>query len=651
MADNVIGGLGSVMPQEEAPAAPSAKPNVDDYVSRVQRQQEESFKALDERRKRLLELSGSRKNQTFDPQLLALSAALARPTKTGSFGESLGYAAEALGTEQERQLQREQADAKLELELEQATQEQKRRMLGDQFLMSMTGGQRPPTAPAAPMGNAPMPSAPMGNAPMGGAPSAPTAAPVDQGGLDSLTDNQLAVLARSNPELYQVIQSITENRRKREESNLKRREVESKEQSIKRFLPGVGSIEMPITFWNEISNAKDFSEIEKIYQKNNLPLNLVDKPDGGKRFMTAEEIDLQKEEKKAKLTEEPKKYVLPEVGAGTYELLPTEYRARNEARSKSLNALQQWWDKNHPEFNVKIRGATVGGTGGAGNSISPEAPESSEAREVRVAKEKKLGENKATSEVKNRDEIINNAKVADRLAMPAEVIYKLGQDPVRAKAFGLLEQSDIASAFAGVIAEGARIGSYNVGIPAIRDAVAKMSGGNQAEANKIMDTLQTLAKNYSILELNMTRMYLQGEGAITEGERGIVRNISGGVGTRLNVAMAQSEMFMQRSAFDKLVKQELLKWEKSNPNKSFDEFSESPQYKQIFNQFNGNMDKLYNKYYGNPASTPAAPARAPASSSETLPAAAARQVVEGQITTFANGQQWTRRNGQPVKVK
>lgn len=622
MAENVMGGLGSMVEQAEAPvAAPPAAPaapasGIDDYLTKVKKQQEESFAALDARRKKLLELSGSRKQQMFDPQMLALSSALLRPTKTGSFGESLGYATEALGAEQEKQLQREQADAKMQMELEQATQEQKRKMLSQQMMMQMMGG-----SPSIEGGVAPVMDAGQA-APPQVATAKPAAA--QKTGLDQYSDQQLMAFAQADPENSARIDKFIENRRKQEELKIKQSELDVKESSIEKYLPGVGDIKAPKSFWDGLDAATktgDLAKVEKYLNDNNFSLNTVDLPSGGKRVMSKEEIALAQEAQKAKLTEEPKRYTLPEIGIGTFELLPSEYRERNAAKAEGKDALQAWWNKTHPEFNVRILGAK---RPAAGEGTPEEGGvESTESREVRVAKEKKVAEQRATSEVKGRDEIIANAKAADRLTIPAQAIYNLAKDPIRGKALGLLEDPTVGDAFMGVVAQGAQVGSYNVGIPAIRDAVAKLSGGNKEEANKIMSSLQMLAKNFSIIELNLTRMYLQGEGAVTEGERNIVRNISGGVGTRRDVAMSQAEMFLQRADFDMKVKQEMLRWEKANPNKSFDDFGESSAYKNLWSNFNKNMDKVYNKYFGDRSN--AAPASSgegrqlPANSSVNIP--------------------------------
>ena len=648
MAEEITGALTQAQaaqpPQDAQQPAPQPAPlgNKDliaNYFAKVQQQDAAATTALNERRRRLLELTGARQ-QMFDPKMLRLSAALARPTQTGSFGESLGYASAAMADEQEKELARKQQELKLQMEIEQMMQAQGRQMLGNELAANIFANRQAPAASGAPMSApvaqppavaAPAPAMPAVNknspfidgrptgalqaaapaaapAPAPVMPQAPTPqAPMQQsfglpprkkGMFDDLDDDSAFALGLVSPDLAKQIEQNKENQRKARETQIKEAEYGLKSQSIKGVVPGVGDKEMPVDFWNQLRNAQSMDEIKSLYGKYRLPWDVVKEKDGTQRFKTPNEIEFDKEEGKARLTERPEKFTIPELGRGQFELMPSEYRDYRKAKAEGKDALQQWFNSSHPEFGVTVDGAKKVKPAGEAMGV-----ESAGERDIREAKEKKVGEQRAISEVKNRDEIINNAKAADRLQMPAMAIYNLAKDPVRGKALGLLEDPTVGDAFMGVVAQGAQVGSYNVGIPAIRDAVAKLSGNNKEEAAKIMSSLQMLAKNFAIIELNLTRQYLQGEGAVTEGERAIVRNISGGVGTRRDVAMSQAEMFIQRAEFDRRVKQELLAWEKKNPNKSFDEFSESDQYKTLWNALNKNMDTIYNKYYGDKSNT------------------------------------------------
>lgn len=81
---------------------------------------------LDQRREQLMAAMEGRKNRLFDPSLMRLAQGLLAPTKTGSFGESLGYGVGAMADEQEREFARQAQDARLMYELEQSSAQQKK---------------------------------------------------------------------------------------------------------------------------------------------------------------------------------------------------------------------------------------------------------------------------------------------------------------------------------------------------------------------------------------------------------------------------------------------------------------------------------------------------------------------------------------------
>ena len=122
-------------------------------MGRFREEQERLNLAVD----KMIQSLDRRRNLPFDPQLMQLAAAFARPTKTGSFGESLGYAAEAAVKGAEEEFAREQAEAKMGLELQQKKAELARRQLGMETLQqfmpqiaTMTGG--PGVTTGAPTG-------------------------------------------------------------------------------------------------------------------------------------------------------------------------------------------------------------------------------------------------------------------------------------------------------------------------------------------------------------------------------------------------------------------------------------------------------------------------------------------------------------------
>ena len=162
---------------------------------------------------RMRESLDSRKNRMFDPVLMQAAAGFLKPTKTGSFGESLGYAAENAGAASEREMLHDRENQKLEMELLGKEQELRQQLGGDQLISALMGGAKS-TAPP----------------PAGGAVTTPTgqlrvpgsASPVDvttsanpqqvlaaaQAGRIKITDEVLLLANRVAPKLLPALQEI-----------------------------------------------------------------------------------------------------------------------------------------------------------------------------------------------------------------------------------------------------------------------------------------------------------------------------------------------------------------------------------------------------------------------------------------------------------
>jgi hypothetical protein len=106
---------------------------------------------------------------------MAAASGFLRPTKTGGFGESLGYAAEAYAAETDKDLARKQAvdKAKLELAQKQAAMQSQNLMFEHQMQMSGYDPKELTTLVTGPAGGSPLAGAPAGGVPAAdGAPAA-----------------------------------------------------------------------------------------------------------------------------------------------------------------------------------------------------------------------------------------------------------------------------------------------------------------------------------------------------------------------------------------------------------------------------------------------------------------------------------------------
>jgi hypothetical protein len=189
---------------------------------------------------RMRESLDVRKNRLFDPVLMQTAAGFLKPTKTGSFGESLGYAAEGAGAAAERESVFQRENQKLEMELLGKEQELRQQLGGDQLISALMGGPKTAGAPA----------------PAGGAVTtadgqlrvAGTASPVDVASLKTpdqvlgaarqgripITDEVLLLASRVAPKM---LPTLTEIRKAQEGEEKNRIEREKLGQDKRKVVP------------------------------------------------------------------------------------------------------------------------------------------------------------------------------------------------------------------------------------------------------------------------------------------------------------------------------------------------------------------------------------------------------------------------------
>ena len=598
MAEQVQGALnarqGDASTQEATPSFASQVLQ-DSMIAR----QKENADAS-ERTKKLLESLDSRRNMPFNPMLMKLAAGMLRPTKTGSFGESVGYAAEGMSEQAEKEFKQRQEDAKLRFELESKMAEQRRQAAGMEVTNKLFSG-RPVSNSLGTSSNAPSavdsPFPAEGEAvnpakilsvdhpninitgnskkiPLGSSPSIELStrlAENQQQKMPALTLDEKNIYRQVDPEGFKFLEEQEENQRKIDKN---RRDIliPFEVDGVKTFLSPQENDRL-----EKAIEARDEKTVKNILLKKGLSFNYIIDKSGEWSPKSAAQSAADIERAKAESSLEMKDYRIPEIGNDFYPMLPKDYADYRRSKLESPEALEKWLSTYRSKAEDRVVGSEERKAISAG----------------RTTEQQELAKTRAET----RKGYFDNARLAETLSRPAKNIYMLASDPIRSKALGLLEDPTVGDAFLGVIAQGAAVGSFNVGIPAIREAVAKLKGTTDEEKSKIMDSFQALARNYSELELNFTRMYLKGEGAVTEGERKIVRDVSGGLANRRNVALAQAETLMQRTEFDKTVKSELMAWEKKNPGKSIEDFQESKQYTSLKNSLENNMDKIYNKYF------------------------------------------------------
>lgn len=255
MALPAQGGLGQVsQPRPPAPAATDtgqrqaenleslgASTSIKDTVmSDLGDQREALNKALLQMRQSL----DARKNRLFDPVLMQAAAGFLKPTKTGSFGESLGSAAENAGIASEREMAREAENQKLEMELVSKEMELRQQLGGDQLVRQLSGGMNPAGQQVASMG-APPPAGQPGAQPGGQNPQQVLAQAI--AGRIKITDQVLLLSNLIAPKLLPTLQEMRKAQEGEEGNAIKREQlvIDQKrlEQDKRKVIPRGGRTE------------------------------------------------------------------------------------------------------------------------------------------------------------------------------------------------------------------------------------------------------------------------------------------------------------------------------------------------------------------------------------------------------------------------
>jgi hypothetical protein len=547
----------------------------------AEKQMEKLMRALDTRR-----------NMPFDPVMMRVAGALLQPTKTGGFGESVGYAATAGAEEAEKQAARGIDLAKMEFELGQKKLEQQKAM--DALNMRMQFFKQPQGAQpqiAQPLSSVPMASTPEAPAVMPGE-AAPAAAPTFQRRMP--TGMQGLLMAESDPELYKYLSE--EDKRTLEELKfgLQQRETESKERVT--VESGGVKISMPKSDYDKMTSAiekGDFATAEKVYTKHGLEFPFAKDKEGTYRRRTA--VDIARETELAKSVK-PEKFYIPEMG-GSFEMLAGDYADYRAAKKKGKEALQSWIT----EFKSGAPSAAPAAP--SAPSAKSAEPKSTTQRETEAERSKTFAVKGAEETIKMDEQMANVANTAAETQRTANTIISLITDPKYSGAQGYFSQPGFKNALVTFLKEGVRVGDFNVGVPSFGEALKKI-GMSPDEVN----AEALLFQKYGNLQLMVSKLQ-QGQGSVSNYERSVFEKIGGSIDSPLLAMQSAMNALRARSIFDQRNAESYMKWRDRNPDKDGSRYLTSDEYKAEKRAYEQQLEKIEGRFF--PKSKPAAPKTEP----------------------------------------
>ena len=157
--------------------------------------------------------------------------------------------------------------------------------------------------------------------------------------------------------------------------------------------------------------------------------------------------------------------------------------------------------------------------------------------------------------------------------------------------FGIFARPGVTSAVSNLIKEGIQTPTGTLNLAGFEDSMRKlMPGVTQADLDNVTKAAAELAE----IELAFTRLYLAKQGAVTEGERKIVRAIPGTTSSSPEMLRSRMELLKARSQYDIDVVDSFRQWQDNNPGRSYLEFErKSELYKNIKKNFEVETEKIF----------------------------------------------------------
>lgn len=562
--------LGDESMLPEAPVKTSTESAFTNILKSSMERSAATQRALDARKNQLLNLSQQR---MFNPTLMKFAGGMLAPTKTGSFGESLGYAANAAADEQEKEFARQQAFEKLQYELEVESAKQQGTSAIPKLLMQMQQERAQPVQAKAPTAQ------PVGQPSAQPAPTQPAAQPTKARGtgglLPNIPDEQLAIMAM-DPNLAPLAKAEMDLRELRRKGR-----AELVIAGEKRFLYPEEIQEM-----QDLADKGDYEGLKAFYRRMNVPFNYIEDKNvpGGMRLPTASEQEALKsrgvEAEKAKYGEQKEYTVTYAGGTRKFPFTPAQYLEYMDADSKGQG--DEYINK---MFKIKGTGATTSGT----TTTEGVLPKSKSEEAIEQSTETERNKKRVEASEATREALFDSSRAARQLIQNSEQIIQLASDPKTREIFGFFSKPGILNALGTIVSEGMRVGNYAISVPSVEKAL-RNAGATEEEIKASLVAARIFAQN----ELGFRKMFLSGQGSVSNMEGAVIPRFSGDLSDSPGAAKAKAEMTKARAELDAAAARILREWERrpENAKKNFSDYEDSKEYNRLLDGYDAKLKKI-----------------------------------------------------------
>jgi hypothetical protein len=522
---------------------------------------------------RMRESLNERKNRMFDPVLMQTAAGFLKPTKTGSFGESLGNAAESAGAAAERELLLDRENQKLEMELLAKEQEFRQQLGGDQLMSALLGGPRTGASTTAPT-------------PAGGAVVTDTSAPIDlktqsgqqqvvagvRSGRIQVTDEILAIASRVAPKMLPFLEAMRKSQYEERKNELAQADLDFKKSSEKRKIVPRG-----LRTEREM-NASEYAKYEAAKAQyfndgdENKLLDFYDRMG----WLESEQVGFRK--------------ITPKSADGkSTSVVTSQADGKPSADGKPIVG----------GTSIADGTSTLGGTSSASNAPSSTIPraktqaqleEEKARRQLELDIEKKKRESEIEVEASGQSETQKDrAKAAEArgnsvlargenaMNMEALATDVLSLTDSNTRAFNLMQNPTVRDSVLRAVEQGASITAGPMTVALNLPVRVALQGNKEYQLTKQdIEALQLFQQKQSAITAEMRKMArTPGEGATDKAEGQLYAAIGILPTDSAKVLALKSEAMIQRARYDARAAELWSRFQDKDPNKTFTYFQQN----------------------------------------------------------------------------
>lgn len=214
---------------------------------------------------------------------------------------------------------------------------------------------------------------------------------------------------------------------------------------------------------------------------------------------------------------------------------------------------------------------------------------------IKTERQKKIEEEKAKTtaveeakvDVEKEAALGANDDSARTMFQNAQILQDMARKSPQV--FGLLQTPTVAAAIGTAIDEGISIGNTRISLGGFYDALLKVSGVKQEDIANLEIAASALAE----LELKYTQLYLKGQGQVTEGERLIVRRIAGTPKNSPEFITQKAKLIEMRSQYDIDVIDRFRDLKEQNPDMTWSQFERSRTFRDMRDEYNKRVSNAF----------------------------------------------------------